>query len=100
MRRVTRGIDRGEAFSLVVDDRPVMAFAGESLAAALLAAGFRAFGRRPSGEARGLYCNMGVCHDCWVEIIESPDARAGVVRACLTGARPGMVLWTGLERDG
>ncbi len=85
---------------MVVDDRPVMFFAGESLAAALLAAGFRAFGRRPSGEARGPYCNMGVCHECWVEIIAGAGAPAGMTRACLTLARPGMVARTGLDGDG
>ncbi|MBI4772047.1 MAG: (2Fe-2S)-binding protein [Chloroflexi bacterium] len=60
------GVDRGYSFTLTVDGQPVRAYAGESLAAALMAAGFRAFRRAVSGNApRGVFCGMGMCVERW-----------------------------------
>lgn len=77
---------RGPQVEILVDGRPVQAFAGESVAAALLAAGRRALrttARR--GEPRGLYCNIGVCFDCVMAIDGRPN-----VRTCQTPVRDGM----------
>ena len=52
---------------------------GESLAAALTAAGERELRIASDGSRRGLFCGMGVCQECLVEI----DGRAGQ-RACMT----------------
>ena len=49
---------------------------GESLAAALTAAGIRDFRRTRSGAARGIFCGMGVCQDCLVEVDGRPSQRA------------------------
>lgn len=61
---------------------------GDSVAAALLAAGVATFRETPvSGAARGPWCLMGVCFDCLVEI----DGVASR-QACLEPAREGMVV--------
>ena len=64
---------------------PVAAVEGQSLAAALAAAGHVALGTAKDGTPRGAFCGMGLCHDCLVVI----DGRAGQ-RICLTTARDGM----------
>lgn len=61
------------------EGRPLAARKGESLLAALTAAGERVLRLTPAGDARGAYCGMGVCQDCLVTI----DGRPGQ-RACLT----------------
>jgi D-hydroxyproline dehydrogenase subunit gamma len=71
------------------DGEPVLAFAGETLAAALLASGIRAFGRSTvDGSSRGLFCAMGACQECVVEVDGS------LVEACRTPVRDGMAVTT------
>jgi len=81
-----RGLMRGAAVTLTFDGRRVVAYAGESVAAALLAADVRTLRRtRHGGAPRGLFCAVGSCHDCLVRVDGS-----GPVRACLTPVRDGM----------
>ena len=62
--------------------------AGDSVAAALLAAGVTVLRESAvSGAARGPFCLMGVCFDCLVEI----DGMGGR-QACLVAAAEGMVV--------
>ena len=78
-----------QRFSILVDGEPVEACAGETIAAALLAAGRRTIRHTDKrGEPRGLYCVMGVCWECAVRI----DGRT--VRACVTPAVPGLSVET------
>ena len=58
------------------DGAPLEGRYGESLAAALTAAGIRDFRRTWSGAARGIFCGMGVCQDCLVEVDGRPSQRA------------------------
>lgn len=84
-RRIT---PEGEEFTFRFEERELVARAGESVAAALLAAGVTA--TRVSavgGVARGPFCLMGVCFDCLAEV----DG-VGSVQTCMTEARPGMVV--------
>jgi predicted molibdopterin-dependent oxidoreductase YjgC len=74
---------------LTVDGEPLRAPAGQSIAAALLAAGRAGLRPSPSGEPRGLYCGIGVCQECRVE------ADGQVVRACVTPVAAGMTVTTG-----
>ncbi|MBV9786479.1 MAG: FAD-dependent oxidoreductase, partial [Acidisphaera sp.] len=67
------------------DGEPLSALEGETVAAALSAAGIVAFRRTASGAPRGLHCGMGACFDCVVTI----DGRTGQ-RACLTKVADGM----------
>ena len=83
-----RGLTRGAAVDVTFDGEPVVAFEGESVAAALLAAEVRATRTtRRGGRPRGLFCGIGACHDCLVRIDGS-----GPVRACLTPVRDGMAV--------
>jgi thioredoxin reductase len=50
--------------------------AGESLAAALIAGGVKHFRETRSGACRGIFCGMGVCQECLVEIDGRPNQRA------------------------
>jgi len=83
--RIRDGVQRGEPFTLTVDGQMVSAYAGETIATVLIAAGLCPFRRTlRGGEPRALYCGMGLCFDCLVTV----NGRANV-RACLTPARPG-----------
>src|SRR5438105_1667952 len=75
---------------LVIDGAPVRARAGDSVAAALLAAGRLACRTTPvSGAPRGPYCMMGVCFDCLVTVDGRPNRQG-----CLTIVQPGMAIET------
>ena len=66
---------RKEPITILVNGYEVPAYAGESLHAALLAAGFQVL-RRAGSEPRGLFCGMGVCYDCLVTVNGRPGKRA------------------------
>jgi glycine/D-amino acid oxidase-like deaminating enzyme len=76
-----------EAVGITFDGSPISALPGETVAAALSAAGILAFRRTASGAPRGLFCGMGACFDCLVTI----DGKANQ-RACLAKVAPGMVV--------
>jgi glycine/D-amino acid oxidase-like deaminating enzyme len=76
-----------EAVSIRFDGCPVSALPGETVAAALSAAGVLAYRRTSSGAPRGLWCGMGACFDCLVTIDGRPNQRA-----CLAKVVPGMVV--------
>ena len=83
--RIQHGITRGEPFTIQVNGNPVTAYPGETIAAVLLANGWRIFRHTPlSGEGRGPFCGMGLCFDCMVTL----NGQANV-RACVTFAQPG-----------
>jgi NADPH-dependent 2,4-dienoyl-CoA reductase/sulfur reductase-like enzyme len=69
---------------ITFDGVPVAGRQGETLAAALAAAGIRGFRRTRSGAMRGLFCGMGVCQDCLVTVDGVPNQRA-----CMTELRDG-----------
>jgi thioredoxin reductase len=58
---------------------------GQSLAAALTGAGVAVFRHTARGTPRGLFCGMGVCQDCLVEVDGRPNQRA-----CMTILEAGM----------
>lgn len=67
------------------DGTPLEALPGETIAAALSAAGILAFRKTGSGAPRGLWCGMGACFDCLVTV----NGRANQ-RACMTKILPDM----------
>lgn len=82
----------GEAavFEFVFDGRPVQAREGDTIAAALIANGVKVFRTtHKRGEPRNIFCAIGRCTDCAMTIDGVPN-----VRACITPARPGMVVAT------
>lgn len=81
---------RGESITVQVDGRPVAAFAGETVAALLLAEGIRTFRHTAKlGQPRSIFCGIGVCYDCLVTIDGVPN-----IRACMTPLAPGMAIET------
>src|SRR5215211_4022459 len=72
------------------DGRAIEAREGETVAAALLAAGVRVFRTMPrTGEPRGGYCFVGRCADCLMVVNGGPNAMA-----CLTPVVAGMRVET------
>ena len=65
---------------LSFEGRPVPARPGETLAAALTAAGELVLRLTRGGDGRGLFCGMGVCQDCLVEVDGVPNRRACMTR--------------------
>jgi 2Fe-2S iron-sulfur cluster binding domain len=86
-RRVS-GIERDDAFEILVDGERVVTYSGETIAAALLASGRRLLRRTAlRDEPRGIYCAMGVCGECAMVVNGEPG-----VRTCVTLAVPGMTV--------
>ena len=83
-------IEERETVHITVDGRPVEARAGDTIAAALLAAGIRVFRRTHRfHEPRGIFCGIGQCTDCVMEVDGRPNVRTGVTRV-----REGMIIRT------
>ena len=79
-------VRRGEPIHIMVDGEPVLAYAGETVAAALTAAGRLTLRHSlRTGEPRGVFCGIGVCFDCLVTV-----EGQGRVRGCMTPVGPGM----------
>jgi predicted molibdopterin-dependent oxidoreductase YjgC len=73
---------------LTWEGEEILAAPGDTLAAALLAAGVEAFRSTPvSGAPRAPYCMMGACFECLVDVDGRP-----AVQACMTQVRDGMVV--------
>src|SRR5712691_11500294 len=77
---------RDAAATIVFAGRPVDCRPGETVAAALVAAGELACRVTRAGDARGVFCGMGVCHDCVVVVDGVP------ARSCMTPVRDGMTV--------
>ncbi|MFG2197006.1 (2Fe-2S)-binding protein [Streptomyces sp. NPDC048639] len=76
---------------VTIDGEPHAFVPGRTVAAILLAAGRRSWRTtRHGGRPRGVFCGIGVCHDCLVTVNGLPD-----VRACLREAAPGDTIRTG-----
>ena len=76
---------RTEVVAFTFDGRPMTAEAGQTVGAALLAAGVRSWRRtRSGGRPRGLFCGIGACWDCLVDVNDDQ-----ALRACLVPVRAG-----------
>lgn len=73
---------------LLFEGAPIPFRSGDSVAAALLAAGISPLRTSPvDASPRAPHCMMGVCFDCLVVIDGKQNQQS-----CLTRARPGMVV--------
>lgn len=87
--------------TIYFDGEPLQAHAGETIGACLLAHGRLQLRKtRWQGAWRGMYCGIGVCYDCIVNV----DGKPGV-RACRTPVEEGMrvtsaALFEGREGGG
>jgi predicted molibdopterin-dependent oxidoreductase YjgC len=76
------GIDRSNAIQIRVNGRMITAFPGETVLAALTAAGYRVLKKsNVHNEARGPFCGMGVCYECLVTVDGVPKQRSCMVEA-------------------
>lgn len=77
MQMRIKAIHRGEEVTLFVNGKAVKAHRGETVHAALLAAGYRALRKSKTGaELRGFLCGMGACYECLVTINGIADQRS------------------------
>jgi predicted molibdopterin-dependent oxidoreductase YjgC len=80
-------VQRGEPVTLSVNGDEIQAYEGESVAAALWAAGIRTTRVGViSGSPRGALCFMGLCQDCLVQI-DGEQAQS-----CLVPVRDGITV--------
>lgn len=88
--RIENGVIRGSEIEIIVNGKPVKAYEGESVAAAILATGKRSL-RTTSKvhEPRGLYCAIGICFECVMTIDNIPNTRT-----CQAFVRNGMIIET------
>lgn len=88
--RIDLAVERPRPVRIVVDGRPIMAYPGETVAAALLAAGIPFLRSSPFAESpRGSFCLMGVCQECVLHI----DGR--LTESCRKQVRDGMIIKLG-----
>ncbi|WP_431280569.1 FAD-dependent oxidoreductase [Humitalea sp. 24SJ18S-53] len=86
MRLTTKNISPiAERVGIRFDGEQIVTIPGETIAAALSAAGHLRFRETATGAPRGLWCGMGACFDCLVTV----DGRANQ-RACLVKVADGM----------
>ena len=78
---------KGEEVEISFAGRKIRTLGGQSVLAALVAAGEKICRVTPAGLGRGMFCGMGTCQDCVVDI----DG-AGNQRACMTLVRDGMAV--------
>ncbi len=72
------------------DGEAITALPGQSIGAALIAAGHRSWRTtRINGAPRGIFCGIGICFDCLVTVNGRPNRRA-----CLVPASSGDVVVT------
>jgi hypothetical protein len=82
--------ERGEMIWIEADGEPVLAYKGEPVAVALLAAGKKILRTtKKNKEPRGIFCAIGLCTDCVMIVNRTPN-----VRTCVTAAEQGMVVET------
>lgn len=82
----TRIDDVSETVSFTFEDQEIKTREGDTIAAALAMAGQKHLRNSVvSGEPRGLFCMMGTCFECLVEIDGMPN-----VQACRTRVLEGM----------
>ncbi|RSO25303.1 FAD/NAD(P)-binding oxidoreductase, partial [Streptomyces sp. WAC 06725] len=63
-------------FRVTVDGEEQWARAGQTAASVLLSAGRLSWRTTRGGRPRGVFCGIGVCHDCLVVVNGVPDVRA------------------------
>lgn len=86
-----------QVFNIEVNGQLIPARHGQTIAAALMAAGRRVLRYTLGGAPRGIFCGMGTCFECLVTVDGFAEQRA-----CMTQVRPNMRihLLTAREGDG
>ena len=77
---------RGEELTFFFNGQEMKGYAGETVAAALHAAGIRELAKSPNlHRPRGLFCAIGNCSSCLMVVDGTPN-----IRVCVTKVQPGM----------
>jgi predicted molibdopterin-dependent oxidoreductase YjgC len=77
---------RGEKITFFFNGQEIESFNGETIAAALHAAGVRELAKSPVlHRPRGLFCAIGNCASCLMVVDGQPN-----IRVCVTKVQPGM----------
>jgi len=77
---------RGEKITFFFNGQEMESYSGETIAAALHAAGIRELIKSPVlHRPRGLFCAIGNCSSCLMVVDSQPN-----VRICITKVKPGM----------
>lgn len=96
VHRIQAGVERQPAFQIEIDGAAVSVHPGETVAAALLLAGREHCYTTREGEPRSLFCNMGSCFECLVDItVPGQERKPRWQRACMTPVTEGMSVRTG-----
>ena len=72
-------------FPVFVNDQQIMANEGQTVAEVMLSAGIKTCRTTRNQNPRGIFCGMGICHECNMIVDGVPN-----IRTCMTPARPGM----------
>ncbi|MCP5101994.1 MAG: (2Fe-2S)-binding protein [bacterium] len=83
-------IKRKEKVKLSVNGKKIPAYKGETILAALMAAGYKKMKKSPlNNEPRGALCGMGVCFECMVTVNGIRNTRS-----CMTEVENNMEIET------
>ena len=81
---------RGEKIAFFFNGQEIEGYTGETIAAALHAAGIRELAKSPKlHRPRGLFCAIGNCSSCLMVVDGQPN-----IRVCVTKVRNGMKVET------
>ncbi len=81
---------KGREIRIIFDGKEVKAYEGEMIATALYAVGYKVLRYTARfHEPRGIFCAIGRCTDCAMEVNGLPN-----VRSCITPVKEGMVINT------
>ena len=85
-KKINDPITYAKTIKLTIEGKDTTAHQGDTVAAAMLLAGFNFTRTTPENEKRRApYCMMGICFDCLVEINDIPNQRS-----CQTLVQEGM----------
>jgi predicted molibdopterin-dependent oxidoreductase YjgC len=83
-------LKKTKEITLVVDGKKIKACEGEMISAALMASGIHTFRyTSKKKEPRGVFCAIGRCTDCVMEVNGQPN-----VRTCVTQVEDNMIINT------
>ena len=78
-------LQRGREIIFYINGRAITAHEGETIHAALISAGYHQFRLSKTHQPRGVFCGMGVCYECLVNV-----NNGSLQRACVTMVEDGM----------
>ena len=86
-------INRGRQVQIILNDKPVFTYEGELVSTVLQSEGIHIFNRKhKTGKPAGIYCGMGICYECLVNVNGVANTRA-----CQSPIEEGMTIHTELE---